>query len=92
MRKFVRDIRRAQDALGDGEKFCQDNETKPIKKMRKSIVASRDLEAGHVIAEGDRAYRSPGGGMLPYERDALIGKSLVSAMKEDDQFAPESVG
>jgi N-acetylneuraminate synthase/sialic acid synthase len=87
MRKFVRDLRRARLAMGSGDKSVLEKETKPIQKMRKSIVAAADLPAGHVLTESDLALKSPGGGMLPYEIGELVGKTLAVAVAEDDQFS-----
>ena len=74
MQKIVRDLRRVPAALGDGEKRRLPSEEPALNKMAKMLVAARDLEPGHVLAEGDVAARSPGDGLPPYELDELIGR------------------
>ena len=66
MRKLVRDLRRVPAALGDGVKRPLPSEEPALKKMGKMLVAARDLEPGHVLAEGDVVARSPAdGGLAP---------------------------
>ncbi len=54
---------------------------------RGSIVADRDLPAGHVIGIGDIWARRPGTGEISVEHyDKIIGKSLRIGMKRNQQF------
>jgi N-acetylneuraminate synthase/sialic acid synthase len=91
MRRMVRDLRRARQALGSPVKQPYDMEVKPLTKMRKSIVAARDLAAGTVLSEPDLAYRSPGGGMKPFENTLLLGKTLAVDVAADQPLQPSHV-
>jgi sialic acid synthase len=85
MRKLVRDLRRVPEALGDGVKRPLPSEEPALRKMGKMLVAARDLEPGHVLAEGDVVARSPAdGGLPPYELDNLLGRALGRALREDE--------
>lgn len=86
MRRMVRDLRRSRIALGDGVKTVLPEEQAPITKMSKTLVAARDLPAGHVLTATDIAMKSPGGGLPPYEFDRLVGRKLTQALVEDDLF------
>lgn len=77
LRKMVRDLGRAREALGDGVKRAYDSEAAPLKKLSKMIVANTDLALGHVLAESDFDYRSPGHGVAPADSDQLVGKTLA---------------
>lgn len=92
MRKMVRDLRRAREALGDGNKRTLKSEESALVKMGKSLFAARDLPAGHVLSAKDIAIKSPGGGLPPYEFDRLVGKKLGRALKEDEGLKLEDVG
>lgn len=81
--KMVRDLRRARAALGDAKKQILPNETNPLIKMGKSLVAATNLPAGHVLARADIAIKSPAGGLPPYELDKLVGKKLTRAVEAD---------
>jgi N-acetylneuraminate synthase/sialic acid synthase len=86
LRKVVRDLRRARVALGDGEKRPYPSETAPLTKMRKKLVASRDLPAGHRLTPEDVAIKSPGDGVPPYEWDNVIGRRTRAAMRADENI------
>lgn len=86
MAKMVRDLRRLRVAMGDGVKRPHPNEAPALAKMGKSLVATRDLPAGHQITEDDIAMKSPGGGIPPYEMDRLVGTVLEQAIEADGVF------
>lgn len=86
MKKFVRDLHRVREALGDGVKHVYPNEVEPISKMSKKLVAGRDLPRGHALTAADIAIKSPGGGLPPYEFDNILGKVLKRALVEDEDI------
>jgi N-acetylneuraminate synthase/sialic acid synthase len=88
---MVRDLRRAADALGDGEKRVLPCEVKPLFKMGKKLVAARDLSPGHVLTAEDIGIKSPSDGLPPYELDRLIGHRLATSLLEDDTILWEHV-
>ena len=92
MRRFVRDLHRVPDALGDGVKRRLPSEERPLHKMGKKLVAARELEAGHILAEGDLVAKSPAdGGLAPYELDRLLGKRLLRPLAFEEAVALEAV-
>lgn len=91
MSRMVRDLQRARVALGDGVKRMLPAEEEPLHKMRKKLVAAQDLPAGHTVRREDVAFKSPGDGLLPYELDNVVGRTLRRALKEDESFAFEDL-
>jgi N-acetylneuraminate synthase/sialic acid synthase len=91
MQKLVRDLKRAKEAMGDGEKKILDSEKLPIKKMGKMIVAAKDLEIGHMIQEVDLEYRSPSLGLAPSMNVLLIGKKLKRNVKAFEKILLEDL-
>jgi N-acetylneuraminate synthase/sialic acid synthase len=92
MRRFVRDLHRVPDALGDGVKRRLPSEERPLQKMGKKLVAARALAAGHVLVHGDLEARSPAdGGLPPYELDGLLGSTLVRPLRAEEEIALEDV-
>ena len=87
MRKMVRDLQRARQALGDGIKRPQPDEQAPLYKMGKKLVAARDLAAGQVLCRADIAIKSPNNGLPPYELDRLIGQRLLRPLATDENFS-----
>jgi sialic acid synthase SpsE len=54
---------------------------------RASVVADRDLPAGHVIAEADIWARRPGSGEIAgFEFDKVVGKRLTRAVTRNTQL------
>lgn len=54
---------------------------------RASVVAERDLEAGHVIGEQDIWARRPGNGPIPgYDFDKVVGRTLARAVTRNTQL------
>ena len=78
MRRLVRDLGRAREAMGDGDKRRLACEEKPLAKMEKCLVAARPLPAGHLLCPGDLKACSPCyvGGLPPYLLESLTGFPL----------------
>jgi len=58
---------------------------------RKSIVASRPLSAGHLLALEDIKAKRPGTGLSPTYFEKLLGKKLKCQKKFDEQILLEDV-
>ena len=92
MRKLVRDLHRARMAIGDGVKAVRPNEQGPLYKMRKKLVAGRDMPAGHVLTRADIAIKAPGDGIPPFHLDTVIGKAVRIALREDEDISWGNLG
>lgn len=64
-----------------------DPETAARTHARRSIVAARDLPAGHVIGGDDVDAKRPGTGISPLEIDAVLGKRTSRAFLADELIA-----
>ena len=92
MRRLVRDLHRIPDAVGDGVKRPLASEARPLEKMGKKLVATRDLPVGHVLTAEDLAARSPAdGGLPPYELDDLLGRRLTRPLMVDQTLVTDDV-
>lgn len=85
-KKMVSYLRATRQMLGSGVKVIQDGERAALEKMGKSLVAARDLPAGHVLTADDIAIKSPGGGVPPYLIDEVIGGVLAADKAADTPF------
>ena len=57
------------------------------KFARASVVADKDMPAGHIITEKDIWARRPGSGEIPgYKYHDVIGKKLRLAVKKNHQL------
>ena len=72
-----------QIALGNKERIVREAEQAQMEKMRRSIILTKDLEAGHVLTIDDLDAKRPGTGIPADELDKLVGKKLVRDVKAD---------
>ena len=64
-----------------------EREESVYKFARASVVADRDMAAGHIITEKDIWVRRPGSGEIPgYKYNDIIGKKLRLDVKKNHQF------
>ena len=61
------------------------------KKLRKCIVFSRDLPAGHVLTETDLTTRSPLDGISPVHWDEVLGAALLRSVKCEEPLHWETL-
>ncbi len=86
---LVRMTREIESAMSGQAKAVFPGEASAAMKLRKSIVAARDLPAGTVITAADITVKSPGTGLTPDNWDDVIGNTLTDAVRMDDQIVPE---
>lgn len=84
MRKLVRDLRRIPLALGSDTKEVYDMEKAPIRKMGKSLYSAKSLPVGHKLTHEDLIFRSPGDGIPLYELENIVGRTLMTALSEEE--------
>ena len=89
--ELVRNIRKLEQALGDGEKRILDIEMPLRLKMAKSIVTTRYIRAGEVIRREDLTVKCPGTGLKPKYIDALVGKVAKRDLPADTVVPPEAL-
>ncbi len=77
-------IREVEKAMRVKEKMVFPEERAAAKKLRKSIVFSRDLPVGHVLTEADLTTRCPHVGVSPIHWDAVVGATLQQAVKQEE--------
>ncbi len=87
LHKMIRDLRRIDVSLGDGNKEVRDFEKDARVKMGKSLYTVRALKAGKVLTKDDIAIKSPGGGIPAAEFDAIIGQRLRVDLLEDTSLS-----
>jgi N-acetylneuraminate synthase len=83
MAQLVRNCRNVHAALGDAERIVMPAEMEQRKKMRRSVVAVRDLPAGTTLTKDDLSAKRPGTGLPPEKINELVGKILNHDVKAD---------
>jgi sialic acid synthase SpsE len=80
--ELVKNVRKLEEALGDGEKGILDIEMPIRMKMTKSIVSTRYIRAGEVIRKEDLTVKCPGTGLKPKCIGVLVGKTAKQDIPE----------
>jgi N-acetylneuraminate synthase/sialic acid synthase len=83
LRHMVDTLGKARKAIGDGCKSLLPQEKAPILKLRKKLVAARDLPSGHILTANDLAIKSPGGGLAPHQIHLVIGQRTLRRLAKD---------
>ena len=60
--------------------------------MGKKLVFAQDFAVGHKLTRDDIAIKSPGGGLMPFVIESVIGKTLVKPVKSDDDISLSDLG
>jgi N,N'-diacetyllegionaminate synthase len=81
--QYVQAIRAAESALGDGFKRPAPEEVRNVAKMRRSIVAAREIEPGRALTEEDLTCKRPGTGISPRDWDKVLGRQVRQPVSKD---------
>lgn len=77
---LVSSVRRVESAMGDGMKAPRPCEAACAASSRRSVVLTRDLDAGTVLTADVLAARRPGTGIPPSRMHEVIGTTLDVAL------------
>jgi N,N'-diacetyllegionaminate synthase len=82
---------RVRRGLGSGAKMPTPSEAETKGVARRSVVAARDLAAGHVLARSDLTIKRPGTGLAAAEIDHLVGRRLARDLAADELLRADDV-
>ena len=71
-------------ALGSNRRTVSDQEIEKREKFRRSVVARRALQRGHVLTDEDLNAKRPGTGIAPNELPYVIGRKLARDIQIDE--------
>lgn len=78
-------------ALGTKERILSEGEWEQRKKMRRSVVALRDIKKGETILREDIGAKRPGTGIPADQMESLVGKTAAKDIKRDYMINQEDV-
>ncbi|MEW5743966.1 MAG: N-acetylneuraminate synthase [Nitrospirota bacterium] len=84
LKSMITAIRNTERALGNGIKSPSLSEMKNKIAVRKSIVASRNIEKGETLSEENVTVKRPGTGISPMKWDSVIGTVAKAKFTEDE--------
>ena len=82
-KRAVANFRFIDRVLGSAEKTVLPCEVVPRREARRSLVLTRDMRAGEVIAKEDLMPKRPGTGIAPAYADVVIGRAVKEDLPED---------
>ena len=77
MKQMVDCCIRTQIAMGNKERVVREAEQEQMKKMRRSVIVTRDMKAGDVLSLEDLDAKRPGTGIPADKIESLVGKKLL---------------
>lgn len=84
---MVRQVRDVEEAIGSGgPREVSTGEMMNRVNLAKSLVATRELQAGDVVQTEDVAVKSPGRGLQPNALPELLGRTLHRPVAAGDFF------
>jgi N-acetylneuraminate synthase/N,N'-diacetyllegionaminate synthase len=90
--KMIREIRNTEKILGKSEKKPTKTEKKIMKFVRKSIVASQDIDRGAIITKEMITIKRPATGIPPTDFDKIIGKRAKNKILKDQIIKKSMLG
>lgn len=91
MKELTAACRSVYEAMGVKERvICQEEEDQK-KKMRRSVVAARDLEEGTILQAEDLDVKRPGDGIPADRVDTLPGRRILRTVKKDHMILAEDI-
>ena len=85
-KNMVESVREIERSIGNGIRTMSQGEMINRENLSKSLVASRDLDAGKIVEIEDIKVRSPGQGLSPQFIDQLVGVKIDRDISEEDYF------
>lgn len=83
MTQLVQHCHNVSIALGNKQRIVSSSELEQRKSMRRSVVVTKNLTAGHQLTMTDLDAKRPGTGISPALLSTLIGKTLATDLAKD---------
>ena len=83
LKAYITVCRDAQIAMGNKIRMVSSAELEQRNKMRRSIIAVRDLPKGTVLREADLSAKRPGTGISPDRISTLVGMTVLNNIEAD---------
>jgi len=84
LQKMIRDLRRIDLLLGNGEKRILEEEKSARQKMGKSLFYVHNLKSSSVLKKNDICIKSPGGYLKTNNFNLVVGKKLIKNVVKED--------
>ena len=83
LKTFVNKCREIQIALGNKNRTLTSEEYEQRKKMRRSIITTKDLQPGDILTKENLYAKRPGTGISPDKIDSILNKKVNRKIEAD---------
>lgn len=90
MKDIVENSQRISDAMGSFRIIATESDEKK-REFRRSIVLTREMKKGEVIAYEDIDYKRPGGAFDPEMTEFIVGRTVNKDLKFDHILTKEDI-
>ncbi len=91
MQELVERCQKTHSCLGTYDRVVLPEEWEQRKKMRRSIVANRELDAGHILQMEDMDAKRPGDGLPPSDYGKIAGKRIKRRIEAGGMIREEDL-
>lgn len=91
MKKMIERCKRMYTAVGSYDRIVSVEEMEQRKKMRRSLVAAKDLTSGQVICSGDVMAMRPGTGLEPEYMEKIIGCKITQDIECGTMISKDNI-
>lgn len=91
MMRLVQCCKNTQLAMGGKERIVLAAELEQMKKMRRSVIVTRNLPAGSILTMDNLSAKRPGTGIPVDKLDSLVGRTLVREVEQDTLLQEEDL-
>lgn len=89
MQLLVRNCSNVYTAMGIRERVIGPGELEQRQRIRRSIVAARDIPAGTILKMDDLNCKRPGTGLPPEKMETIVGKITLRSIPRDEMILEE---
>lgn len=87
--QMVNAIKNTFHAIGTQEKIVSEEELDQSKKMRRSLVAAKEMKIGDILTEDCLDAKRPGTGICVSEWDTYLNKKIIKPILKDSLLTKE---
>ncbi len=84
LKTMIKNVRETEKMLGSFDKVITSSERNTKLKVRKSLVASRDIRKGEIFSKKNITAKRPGTGISAIKIQSIFGKKSTKNFKKDE--------
>ncbi len=89
--EYVRGVRKAEEALGSGQKNMSERETELRPHLRRSLAVRHRVEQGQVVSGDDLTALRPAHGIPAHRREDVAGRPLSTTRRAGELLFPDDL-